>query len=86
VGEEVEEITGIRRREPGMPPRETPFALGCEVDVREELREVERGRRLADAVVRPLVDAHGDRASPGERAGDVAAVHFRVDESEAAHE
>ena len=55
-----------------MTPREPAFPFRCEMDVCEELCEVERARRLADAVVRPLVDAHGNRAPSRERSRDVA--------------
>jgi hypothetical protein len=56
------------------------------MDVREELREVEGGRRLAHAEVRPLVDAFRNRPPPRERPRDVAAVHLRVHEAEPSHE
>jgi len=82
VREEIEEIARVARGEArAVSLRESPFPLGREVDEAEELREIERTRVLADAVIRRLVYTHGDRRAPC-RAPLVAAVHLRVDETE----
>ena len=86
VREQVQEIPGVGGREPLEAPREATLALGREMDVGEELREVVGARRLADAVVRPLVDAFRNGPPPREGPRDVSAVHLRVDEAEASHE
>jgi hypothetical protein len=80
VRQQVDEVTGVGRREAGaVALREAPLPCCGEVDVREEPCQVVSARVLANAVVRLLVGAARDRSR---RTALVAAVHLGVVEIE----